>query len=112
MAGFDDFGISFASTEIAVDWNGLSYVDGKRVQIAFTLKPIPEAVSGAVLGLVHTEWATQLLTTDYGHALIVKIVIVGGAAIAAYLARRRAELAIAAVAIGAASLVAALPPPF
>jgi len=70
------------------------------------------AASGVVLGLVHTEWATQLLTTDYGHALIVKIAIVGAAAIAAYLARRRTELAIAAVAIGAASLVAALPPPF
>jgi len=70
------------------------------------------AATGLVLGLVHTEWATQLLTTDYGRALFVKIAIVAAAAVAAYLARRRAELAIAAAAIGAASLVAALPPPF
>ncbi len=70
------------------------------------------AASGLVLAVIHTRWLTDLLTTDYGHALVVKIAIVAAAALAAYLARRRAELAIASVAIGAASLVAALPPPF
>jgi len=70
------------------------------------------AATGVVLALVHTKWATQLLTTDYGHALLVKIAIVGAAAFAAYLARRRAELVIAVAAIAAAGLVAALPPPF
>lgn len=67
--------------------------------------------SGAVLALVHTRWLTDLLTTDYGHALVVKIGIVAAAAAAAYLARRRTELVIAAAAMVAASVVAALPPP-
>lgn len=69
------------------------------------------AASGAVLALIHTKWLTDLLITDYGHALLVKIAIVAFAALAAFLARRRTELAIAALAIGAASVVAALPPP-
>ena len=68
--------------------------------------------SGAVLALIHTKWLTDLLTTDYGHALLVKIAIVAAAAVTAWLARRRTELAIAAIAVGAASVVAALPPPF
>ncbi len=70
------------------------------------------AATGAILALVHTEWATQLLTTDYGRALLLKIAIVGAAALLAFFARRRVELALAELAIGAASLVAALPPPF
>jgi copper transport protein len=70
------------------------------------------AATGLVLALVHTRWFTDLLTTDYGRALIVKISIVALAALAALLARRRAELALAAIAIAAATVVAALPPPF
>jgi copper transport protein len=69
------------------------------------------AATGLVLALVHTEWATQLLTTDYGHALLIKIAIVAVAALLALLVRRRTELAVAVLAIGAATLVAALPPP-
>ena len=51
MAGFDNSRISSNSTDIAVDWNGLSYVDGTRVQIDFTFNPIPEPVSMALFGL-------------------------------------------------------------
>ena len=69
------------------------------------------AATGVVLALVHTEWATKLLTTDYGHALLVKIAIVAVAALLAVLARRRTELVIAVAAIAAATLVASLPPP-
>jgi copper transport protein len=67
--------------------------------------------TGLVLALIHTRWLTDLLTTDYGHALIVKIAIVVAAALLALIARRRTELAFAFAAIGAASLLAALPPP-
>jgi copper transport protein len=67
--------------------------------------------TGLVLALVHTKWLTDLLTTDYGHALLIKMGVVAIAALTAFLARRRSELAIAVAAIGAASLVAALPPP-
>jgi len=67
--------------------------------------------SGGVLALIHTRWLTDLLTTDYGHALLVKIAIVAVAGALALIARRRTELVIAALAIGAAALVAALPPP-
>jgi hypothetical protein len=51
MAGFDDSRISSSSPEIAVDWSGLSCVDGTRVQIDFTFNPIPEPVSMALFGL-------------------------------------------------------------
>jgi hypothetical protein len=50
------------------------------------------------------------LSTDYGRALILKVVIVGAAIAAALLGRRRFELALAAVVVGVAALVAALPP--
>jgi copper transport protein len=69
------------------------------------------SATGLVLALIHTRWFTELLTTDYGHALLIKIAVVLAAGVTALLARRRAELAIAAAAIGAAALVAALPPP-
>jgi copper transport protein len=67
--------------------------------------------TGFVLALAHTKWFTDLLTTDYGHALLVKIAIVALAGLAALLARRRAELAFAFGAIAAATVVSALPPP-
>jgi copper transport protein len=68
-------------------------------------------VSGGVLALIHTKWLTDLLTTDYGHVLLVKIAIVAVAGALALLARRRTELVVAMAAIAAAALVAVLPPP-
>ena len=53
-----------------------------------------------------------LLTTDYGRALLLKLLIVGAAVAAAVLHRHRPELGLAILAVGAAALVAALPPPF
>lgn len=70
------------------------------------------AASGAVLALIHTEWLTELLNTDYGHALVIKIGIVAAAAVLAWVGRRRLELLAAALAICAAALLGALPPPF
>ena len=66
--------------------------------------------TGLALALVHTNAGAALLGSDYGRALILKVLIVGAAIGAAALARRRAELALAAAVIGAAALVAALPP--
>ena len=68
------------------------------------------AASGLVLALVHTGFASGLLSTDYGRAVVLKVVIVGAAMAAAVLGRRRSELALAAVVVGVAALVAALPP--
>ncbi len=49
MAGFDNSRVSFGPKDIALNWNGLSYVDGTGVQIDFTF--IPEPATIAVLGL-------------------------------------------------------------
>ncbi len=68
-------------------------------------------LTGAVLGLAHTGFLGQLLTTDYGRALVLKVAIVGGALVLAAVRRHRAELVTAGLAVGAAALVAALPPP-
>ena len=68
------------------------------------------AATGLALALIHTDLGAALLGTDYGRAVILKVVIVGAAAAAALLGRRRSELALAAAVIGGAALVAALPP--
>ena len=68
------------------------------------------AATGLALALVHTDLAAALLGTDYGRAVVLKVVIVGAAIAVAALGRRRVELALAAIVVGAAALVAALPP--
>ena len=68
--------------------------------------------TGAILALVHTQFATALLTTDYGRTLIIKVLVVGAAVAAALVRRHRVELALVAAVIASAAVVAALPPPF
>ena len=68
------------------------------------------AATGLALALVHTDLGAALLGTDYGRAVVLKVVIVGAALVVAALGRRRIELALAALVVGAAALVAALPP--
>ena len=68
------------------------------------------AATGLALALVHTDLGAALLGTDYGRAVVLKVVIVGAALVVAGLGRRRIELALAALVVGAAALVAALPP--
>jgi len=68
------------------------------------------AATGLALALVHTDLGAALLGTDYGRAVVLKVVIVGAALAVAGLGRRRIELALAALVVGAAALVAALPP--
>lgn len=53
MAGFDAARVLVTGTEIGLDWNGLSYVDGTRVELLFTFAnvAVPEPASLALLGL-------------------------------------------------------------
>lgn len=67
--------------------------------------------SGLLLAFAHTHFGSVLLSTQYGVALLTKVVIVGAAILAAVIHRRRTEFAIVIVVIAAAALVAALPPP-
>jgi len=67
--------------------------------------------SGALLGLAHTGLLSRLLTSDYGRALLLKVVIVAVALGLAAVRRHRPELVVGSIAVGAATLVAALPPP-
>jgi copper transport protein len=66
--------------------------------------------TGLVLGFAHTASFDALMTTEYGWALLVKVAIVGGAAVTVLVRRRRLELGVATIAIAAAALLAALPP--
>jgi hypothetical protein len=51
MSGFDDSRVSFTDHEILVNWAGLSYADGTRVNINFTFgAPVPEPGSGLLVG--------------------------------------------------------------
>lgn len=69
------------------------------------------AVTGLVLGVVHTKVGAALLTSDYGRVLLLKVLLVGAAAVLALARRRRAEVAVALAVVGSAALLAALPPP-
>ena len=69
------------------------------------------AVTGLVLGAVHTDLGRALLVSDYGRVLILKVIAVGVAILLALRRQLKAELAAAAVVIAAATLLASLPPP-
>lgn len=51
MAGFDDSRVTVTDTEIRLDWNGLSYVDGTTIAISFTFDgtAVPEPGALALL---------------------------------------------------------------
>lgn len=68
------------------------------------------AGTGAVLAFAHTAQPSALVGTDYGRALILKVAIVALVATTVLLRRRRIELFGTFAIIGAAALVAALPP--
>jgi hypothetical protein len=48
MAGFDDSRVSFSDSQIFINWNGLSYVDGTVVKVNFGFAPVPEPSSLAL----------------------------------------------------------------
>ncbi len=68
------------------------------------------AVTGGVLAFAHNATLMALVDTDYGRALLAKVILVGAALAAVLLRRRRVELGVAVAVIAAASLMAALPP--
>ena len=69
------------------------------------------AATGLVLAFIHTSYLAALLDTDYGRVLVAKVAIVAAALLTVLLRRRRIELGGAIAVIGAATLLAALPPP-
>lgn len=68
------------------------------------------AGSGALLSFAHTPALTALVDTDYGRVLLAKVAVVGVAVVTVVARRRRLELAAAIAIVGAAALLAALPP--
>jgi copper transport protein len=69
------------------------------------------ATSGLLLAVGHIGALGTLMSTPYGQALTVKVLIVGAAVSLAVLRRRRVEFGALLVVIAAAAVVAALPPP-
>jgi hypothetical protein len=51
MAGFDASRVSFDANNIAINWDGLGYVDGTVVQVDFVLAAAAEPVSISMFGL-------------------------------------------------------------
>ncbi len=66
--------------------------------------------SGLLLALAHTAFPAALVTTDYGRALLLKVIVAGVALVAVAIRRRRLELVAAMFIVAAATLLAALPP--
>jgi putative copper export protein len=69
------------------------------------------ATSGVLLAVGHIGALGALMSTPYGQALMVKVLIVGAAVSLAVLRRRRIEFGALLAVIAAAAVVAALPPP-
>ncbi len=66
--------------------------------------------SGLLLAFAHTAFPAALVTTDYGRALVLKVIVVAVALVAVVIRRRRLELVAAMFIVAAATLLAALPP--
>ena len=67
--------------------------------------------SGILLALAHIGALNALMTTAYGQALMVKIVVIGAAVAVVVLRRRRIEFGLLLAVFAAAAVLAALPPP-
>lgn len=44
LAGFDAGRVTFSDSQIGINWNGLSYLDGQQVVVDFTFVPEPSSV--------------------------------------------------------------------
>ena len=69
------------------------------------------AISGLLLAVAHIGAVAALMTTAYGQALVIKVLIVGAALSMVVLRRRRIEFGALLAVIAAAAVLAALPPP-
>jgi hypothetical protein len=52
MAGFDDSRVTFTDTQIRINWQGLSYVDGTQVVVDFASVPEPSSIVAMAAGCV------------------------------------------------------------
>ena len=69
------------------------------------------AISGLLLAVAHIGLLQALMTTPYGQALMIKVLVVGAALSFVLLRRRRLEFGMLVTVIAAAAVLAALPPP-
>jgi putative copper export protein len=68
-------------------------------------------ITGLALAVSHVSLLTALMTTDYGLALVTKLLVVGVAVSLAVLRRRRLEFGALMAVLAVAAVLAALPPP-
>jgi putative copper export protein len=68
-------------------------------------------LSGIALALLHFGQLRDLMSTNYGQGLLVKLPLVAVALYMARLGRRRWELAALAAVIAVAAAIVSLPPP-
>jgi copper transport protein len=69
------------------------------------------AISGLLLAVAHIGVVQALMTTPYGQALMIKVLVVGAALSMVLIRRRRVELGVLLTVVAAAAVLAALPPP-
>lgn len=69
------------------------------------------AISGLLLAVAHIGLLQALMSTAYGQALMIKVLVVGAVLAVALIRRRRLEFGVLLTAIAAAAVLAALPPP-
>jgi copper transport protein len=84
--------------------------DGRFRRIAVPSFAIA-AISGLLLAVAHIGAVGALMTSAYGQALVIKVLIVGAVLSMVLLRRRRIELGALVAVIAAAAVLAALPPP-
>jgi copper resistance protein D len=68
-------------------------------------------ITGLALAASHVGLSTALMTSEYGLALIAKVLVVGAVVSFAVLRRRRLEFGALLAVLAVAALLAALPPP-
>jgi putative copper export protein len=68
-------------------------------------------VTGLALAAAHVGLSTALMTSEYGLALMTKVLVVGGVVSFALLRRRRLEFGSLLAVLAIAALLASLPPP-
>jgi putative copper export protein len=80
---------------------------GRYAAILFAIA----VITGLALAVAHIGLLTALMTTDYGLALMTKVLVVGAALSFAVLRRRRLEFGVLLAVLAVAAVLAALPPP-
>jgi copper transport protein len=69
------------------------------------------SVTGVLLAFAHTGSVAALVATDYGRALLVKVLVVAAALLTVVLRQRRLEVGLVIAVVALAAVLGALPPP-